>query len=180
MIIFTKYNIEKTVWLTLQMLIYYFGWKKLQKWAKSKKSIFWSNRPHGWSRVVMAYFYVRTSSSVVRGGRGWSFSGHLKKIHFLVICPPRWTGVVCRQNEKRARVIHPRIICATDRIRKSVHLTLTHVAKIWPKSTKKTQRKHFLVYFFTIFVCSFDQFDELYRSVKTVFEFEGGRTKRVL
>ena len=62
--------IEKTVWLTLQMLIYYFGWKKLQKWAKSKKSIFWSNRPLGWSRVVMAYFYVRTSSSVVRGGRG--------------------------------------------------------------------------------------------------------------
>ena len=60
----------------------------------------WSNRPLTWSGVVMVHFYVKTLSQLVRGGRGWSFSGHLKKSIFLVICPPGWTGVVYRQTKQ--------------------------------------------------------------------------------
>ena len=61
--------------------------KVVQKCQNWEKMFLWSNRPLTWSGVVMVHFYVKTLSQLVRGGRGWSFSGYLKKskkIDFMV------------------------------------------------------------------------------------------------
>ena len=78
--------------------------KVVQKCQNWEKMFLWSNRPLTWSGVVMVHFYVKTLSQLVRGGRGWSFSGYLKKSIFLVICPPGWTGVVYRQTKNSSPV----------------------------------------------------------------------------
>ena len=59
-------------------------------------------------------FYVETCPDVVRGGRGWSFSGRFEKLAFLVMCPPMRTLVVgrnsfSRQNHLRLLTIHLRL-----------------------------------------------------------------------
>ena len=66
------------------------------------------------TKVVMVQFYVKTCPDVVRGGRGWSFSGRFEKMAFLVMCPPMRTLVVgrnsfSRQNHLRLLTIHLRL-----------------------------------------------------------------------